>query len=70
MSTTIDTRYVILWFPPDGDKRKAFTDEGRAREFAANNEVANWHPLMERLTVTTITETELIPLDPEQDPRP
>lgn len=55
------TRYVIIWFPPDAEKReRSFDDEGKARDAATNTSISMWHPLLVRRE-TTITET-ILPL--------
>lgn len=41
-------------FAPDGDHRKTRHSEQAARELAADDDVAGWNPIIERV-VTTVT---------------
>ena len=56
MFDTITERWTIIWFAPDGDHRKKFTDETKARKFAASEDVVDWNPLMEHEIATVKTE--------------
>lgn len=56
-------RYVILWFDPEGDKRRSFTDEETARAFAASEEVAPWHPMLETFTAQITSTVEQLSPD-------
>jgi len=64
MTETQETtqKWVVLWFPPESDKFRSFTSEPEARLFAARDDVAPWHPLLEERTVTTTTVTRLLDL--------
>lgn len=60
--TTEVEEYVVVWFPPEGDRAKAFATEARARKFAASEDVTEWNPLLEhRITIHTVV-SELLPL--------
>lgn len=61
MTETIE-EWVIVWFPPEADRSRKFRREQAARDFAATEEVAQWHPLMEHRRTTTSVESELVPL--------
>lgn len=53
--TETEIKWVIIWFHPDGDRRRNFTDEEAARRFAKTEDVAEWHPLMEKRVIETTT---------------
>lgn len=57
----VESNYVVLWFPPEGDRARTFgANEAKARAFAATEDIAKWNPLMvHRITITT---EELLPL--------
>jgi hypothetical protein len=66
--STIAEKFVVVWFPPEGDRERTFTLEVPARTFAAKRGVGDWNPiLLRRVTVTDVTETmlDLEPYDPE-----
>lgn len=57
--TKID--YVVVWFPPNGDREKKFgLDEDKARAHAGQPQIAEWNPILV-LRHTTVTE-EILPL--------
>jgi hypothetical protein len=61
-------RWIVLWFPPEGDKQKTFTDEGSARRFAAREDdyevtgIAQHAPLLLHRIVVTETTEMVVPL--------
>jgi hypothetical protein len=62
-STTVE-EWVVAWFPPDVEqRRKRFTDEAKARSFAAEEPASKWHPLLEHRLTTTVIVAEFVPLD-------
>jgi hypothetical protein len=44
--------YVVIWFPPEGDKERRFKHAPAARAFAQSEDILPWSPLMERRTET------------------
>ncbi|MGH3977126.1 MAG: hypothetical protein ACRDS9_28015 [Pseudonocardiaceae bacterium] len=55
------TDYVVIWFPPNGDREKKFgLDEDKARAHAGQPQIAEWNPILV-LQHTTVTE-EILPL--------
>lgn len=53
--------WIIIWFPPSGDRKKVFRTEAEAREFAATDEEASdWNPLLEHRVTTVVSE--ILPL--------
>jgi hypothetical protein len=49
-------RFIVLWFSPSEDGRRVFTTEAGARKFAGTEDIAEWNPILERQTITTISE--------------
>lgn len=60
---TVVEEWVVLWFPPEGDRDKRFTDEAKARRFARREDVAEWNPLLDHRVTTTTVKSEFVPLD-------
>jgi hypothetical protein len=55
--------WVVVWFPPDArDRTRRFTEESKARAFAATPDIAEWNPLLDHRITTTIVVSELVPL--------
>lgn len=52
--------WVVVWFPPQGDKVKKFDTEEKARTFADDEDVKEWNPLLEHRFTTIVSE--LVPL--------
>lgn len=62
-STSTADEWVVVWFPPDAAQReKRFKDEDKARRFAAEDDVAEWAPLLDHRITTTTVVSELVPL--------
>lgn len=64
--TTVREEWVVSWFPDDGPRHKAYTSgsdpEGRARRFAAREDVAGHRPRLTHRVHTTVTVTKQVPL--------
>lgn len=62
-TVTVKEQWVVVWFPPTAPQReKRFTEEDKAREFAADPDVAEWAPLLDHRITTTTVESQLVPL--------
>lgn len=64
VTTDVTDKWVVIWFPPEGDSQRTFRSEAKAREFAARSDTdanpADWNPILERRR--TIVETEQVAL--------
>ena len=52
----VKERWIVLWFSPNEDGRRVFVSEARARAFARSYDIEDWNPILERQTVTTVSE--------------